>query len=80
MFRELEEALEEAMEAREVSSPVLLPSDGCPGPAVVDLSPLLRLIVLNTQWCLHPYDIPEAPASDCSSRTRSVCPKMFLRP
>ena len=29
---------------------IFLPSRGCPGPEVVDLSPHLRLIVINTQW------------------------------
>lgn len=43
----------------------LLPADGCPGPAIVDPGPTLRLIFLDTQWWLH--DGPR-PGSD------SACP------
>ena len=57
-----------------VDSPIAaawrLPSRGCPGPEVVDVSPNLRLIVINTQWWLHPFDIPEAPDADCSNLTK----------
>lgn len=35
---------------------VFLPSNGTPGPAVVDLTDYVRLIVLDTQWWLHPHD------------------------
>ena len=41
-----------------------------PGPEVVDLSPHLRVIAINTHWWLHPYDIPEAPDADCSNLTK----------
>lgn len=29
------------------------PREGCPGPVVLDIGPLLRLVVLDTQWWLH---------------------------
>lgn len=47
-----------------------LPSNGCPGPEVVDLSPQLRVIAINTQWWLHLYEIPMAPGTDCSNLTK----------
>ncbi len=47
-----------------------LPSNGCPGPEVVDLSPQLRVIAINTQWWLHLYEIPVAPGTDCSNLTK----------
>ncbi|TFH21702.1 MAG: hypothetical protein E4H10_14960, partial [Bacteroidia bacterium] len=62
--------LEEQVESRVESSNIFLPSDGCPGPEVLDLSPQLRLIVINTHWWLHPFDIPEAPDADCSNLTK----------
>jgi hypothetical protein len=62
--------LEIEVEQRKESSNIFLPSEGCPGPEVIDLSPQLRLIVINTQWWLHPYDIPEAPDADCNNLTK----------
>jgi len=74
MLRELEALVEARAEARlEASSEsgnIFLPSDGCPGPEVVDLSPRLRLVAINTHWWLHPFDIPEEPDSDCSQLNR----------
>jgi hypothetical protein len=43
----------------------LLPSDGCPGPAVVDLGRRVRLVTLDTQWWLHPGPRPVGPTSGC---------------
>jgi hypothetical protein len=43
----------------------LEPGGGCPGPAVVDIGPRLRLILLDTQWWLHPGPRPVDPASSC---------------
>ena len=62
--------LEEQVENRVESSNIFLPSDGCPGPEVVDLSPQLRLIVINTHWWLHPFDIPAAPDADCNNLSK----------
>jgi hypothetical protein len=45
----------------------LEPSGGCPGPAVVDIGPRLRLILLDTQWWLHPGPRPEHPTSSCAT-------------
>jgi hypothetical protein len=46
----------------------LLPSDGCPGPETVDVSPRLRLVLLDTEWWLFPHEKPGAESS-CSSRS-----------
>jgi len=62
--------LEKQLEFQQEGSNIFLPSKGCPGPEVVDLSPNLRLIAINTQWWLHPFDIPEAPDADCSNLTK----------
>jgi hypothetical protein len=43
----------------------LEPAGGCPGPVVVDIGPRLRLILLDTQWWLHPGPRPEHPDSSC---------------
>jgi hypothetical protein len=65
MVRELEAELENRMESIQ-----MLPSKGCPGPEIVDLSPRLRLIVISTHWWMHPFDIPEAPDADCPNLTK----------
>lgn len=62
--------LETLIESQKDGANIFLPSEGCPGPEVVDLSPTLRLIVINTHWWLHPYDIPEAPDADCNNLTK----------
>ncbi len=64
--RKLEKQIEDFYQGTDI----LLPSKGCPGPAVIDCSPHLRIIAINTQWWLHPYDKPEAPDTDCSNLTR----------
>ena len=46
----------------------LLPEDGCPGPAVVDLGSRVRLILLDTQWWLHDGPRP-GPDSSCNAAT-----------
>lgn len=45
----------------------LLPSDGCPGPAVVDVGAVVRLVALDTQWWLHEAAKPQHPGSSCSA-------------
>jgi len=67
---EMVRELEKLVENRKGGSNIFLPSEGCPGPEVVDISPHLRLILINTQWWMHPYDIPEAPDADCNNLTR----------
>lgn len=44
-----------------------LPADGCPGPTVVDVGQRLRLVALDTQWFLHPFDKPRDPSSSCAA-------------
>ncbi len=62
--------LEKLVESQKDGANIFLPSDGCPGPELIDLSPTLRLIVINTHWWMHPFDIPEAPDADCSNLTK----------
>ncbi len=44
-----------------------LPSEGCPGPAVVDVSDRVRLVAIDTQWWLHDHARPEDPSSGCEA-------------
>jgi hypothetical protein len=46
----------------------LLPADGCPGPAVVDVGTGLRLLLLDTEWWVFPHEKP-GESSDCPTRT-----------
>jgi hypothetical protein len=43
------------------------PGGGCPGPAVVDVGLRLRLVLLDTQWWLHPGPKPRHPDSACAT-------------
>ncbi|MBE9510247.1 MAG: metallophosphoesterase, partial [Bacteroidetes bacterium] len=62
--------LETEIELKQNESNIFLPSNGCPGPEIVDLSSNLRLIAINSQWWLHPYDKPEAPDAECNNLTK----------
>ncbi|UYZ60533.1 metallophosphoesterase family protein [Hymenobacter latericus] len=59
--------LEKYIEAQLGGQNVFLPSNGCPGPEIVDVAPLVRLVALNTPWWSHPFDRPEAPDTDCKT-------------
>lgn len=52
--------------ARDAGS-ALLPAGGCPGPAVVDVGTVLRLVALDTQWWLHGSVKPADPGSTCGA-------------
>src|SRR3989454_4707101 len=43
----------------------LLPAGGCPGPAVVDVGQVVRLVALDTQWWLQEGPKPERPTFSC---------------
>jgi hypothetical protein len=45
----------------------LLPDEGCPGPVVRDVGARIRLVLLDTQWWVHPHAKPRHPSSDCST-------------
>ena len=46
------------------------PKDGCPGPVLVDITPDVVLIIMDSQWWLHPYDKPGIE-SDCPYKTKA---------
>lgn len=48
----------------------MLPVNGCPGPAAVDIG-RLRLLLLDTQWWLHDYIVHDA-SSNCETTTGAV--------
>lgn len=50
---------------------VFAPSNGCPGPSVVNPAPGVRLILLDTQWWLHNGPRPEGVASGCPASSES---------
>jgi len=49
---------EEFIEAYLDSTNVYLPDGSCPGPVEVSLNEELTLIIVDTQWILHPWDKP----------------------
>jgi hypothetical protein len=62
--------LEKYIEKELPGQNAFVPTNGCPGPEVVDVAPLVRLVALNTPWFTHPYDRPEAPDTDCKTLTK----------
>lgn len=63
-----QEALVAAQALPDVS---VQPSGGCPGPVTIGVTATLRLIVLDTQWWLHPHDKPMHPTSSCLADAKS---------
>ncbi|HYT62755.1 MAG TPA: metallophosphoesterase [Gemmatimonadales bacterium] len=49
----------------------LLPGDGCPGPAVVDVGQAVRIVALDTQWWLDDGPKPQDPTSSCPADSRA---------
>lgn len=47
----------------------LAPGGGCPGPAVLDVAPHVRIIALDTEWWLHNDVKPFGPKAPCATRT-----------
>ncbi|QHW00578.1 BamA/TamA family outer membrane protein [Spirosoma endbachense] len=47
---------------------VFFPNDGCPGPVEVPLSDSLTLVLMDTQYWLHPWDRP-GEESDCGAKS-----------
>ena len=50
----------------------LLPAGGCPGPAVVDVGAVVRLVALDSQWWLQDGPKPEGATSSCPAATASA--------
>jgi Calcineurin-like phosphoesterase/Haemolysin secretion/activation protein ShlB/FhaC/HecB len=49
----------------------LLPQNGCPGPVEIPLSDQVMLIIIDTQWWLHPWEKPEGETSLCECKTQA---------
>ncbi|TRX70205.1 metallophosphoesterase [Carboxylicivirga sp. M1479] len=56
---------------------VFLPSNGCPGPEVVKLSPGLVMIIIDTQWWLHPFEKSSGLKDDCQCRNEAELMVLF---
>ncbi|RSK50350.1 BamA/TamA family outer membrane protein [Hymenobacter rigui] len=61
--------LEKYIEDKLPGQNAFLPTGGCPGPEIVDVAPLVRLVAINSPWWTHPFDRPEAPDTDCKTMT-----------
>lgn len=60
---------ERYIESRGKKNLKFLPRDGCPGPEEIQLGNDMVLVILNTQWWLHPQYKPGIE-SDCATKTR----------
>jgi hypothetical protein len=47
---------------------MLMPRDGCPGPVEIPVNKETTLIILDTQWFLHPWDKP-GEENECDAKT-----------
>ncbi|MEO6329351.1 MAG: metallophosphoesterase [Ginsengibacter sp.] len=45
------------------------PEDGCPGPVEIHITPDIVLLMIDSQWWLHPYDKPGIE-SDCPYKSK----------
>src|SRR5258705_7923072 len=45
------------------------PEDGCPGPVEVNITKDVVLLIIDSQWWIHPYDKPGIE-SDCPYKTK----------
>ncbi|MBC7851475.1 MAG: metallophosphoesterase, partial [Chitinophagaceae bacterium] len=45
------------------------PTGGCPGPIEIPIGDKLVLIILDSQWFLHPWERPEGEESACDAKT-----------
>jgi hypothetical protein len=45
------------------------PEEGCPGPVEVNITPDVVLVIIDSQWWVHPYDKPGVE-SDCPYKTK----------
>jgi len=48
----------------------LLPHNGCPGPIEVVLSDQITLVIIDSQWWLHPWEKPQGETSTCENKTK----------
>jgi hypothetical protein len=55
------------------------PSNGCPGPSIVDLGDAVRLVFLDTQWWLHTDAKPVGPHSGCRAGTEAEVVEALTR-
>ncbi len=53
------------IESKMDSMNVFFPDNGCPGPVEIAMTNDLILVLLDTQWLLHPWEKPEAD-EDCA--------------
>lgn len=48
---------------------LFLPEDACPGPEVVELTPGVVMIIVDSQWWVHQHDRPSGEKDGCAVRT-----------
>lgn len=46
-----------------------LPKGGCPGPEEISLTEEVTLVIIDSQWFLHPWEKPEGETSTCEAKT-----------
>ncbi|MEI9921074.1 MAG: metallophosphoesterase [Bacteroidota bacterium] len=60
--------MQEYVEKYLANTTTFLPRGGCPGPVEIELNKKVTLILLNTQYYVHPWDKPGAQ-SDCEQKS-----------
>jgi hypothetical protein len=59
----------EFVAAHGTSNVRFVPEGGCPGPVVLDVSPAVRLVILDSHWFLHGFGKPVGPSSRCPEKS-----------
>lgn len=65
-------ALEDYLEDQDLDNLHWPLDKGCPGPETVELTPALKLMMINTQWWNHPHDKPVPADGNCDFADPSI--------
>jgi hypothetical protein len=60
------------IERRSGGQALMVPGNGCPGPTVVDVGQVLRIVAIDTEWWLHAGPKPEGDGTGCRAATRET--------
>ena len=62
---------------------IFLPENGCPGPVEFPLTDNAVLVIIDSQWLLHPWEKPSGEESTCDAKTgaelASLLTDIYLR-
>lgn len=60
------------LRSKKLPNLLFLPSEGFPGPAIVDIKEGIRIVIIDTQWWLHEYEKPFYPHANSENETKKA--------